>query len=129
MVSPMIDHVSLQVADVPASRAFYAAILAPLALAPFDDGEAVGFGGSGTDDRHFFWLSPARRPGDRELHVAFEAADRAQVRAFHDAAVAVGAEVLHEPRVFPGYSPDYYGCFVRDPDGHNIEALCRNPAG
>lgn len=121
----MIDHVSLQVADVAASRAFYAAVLAPLGLAPIDVGEAVGFG----DGRHFcFWLSPAERPEERELHLAFGATDRVQVRAFHDAAVGIGAEVLHEPRVFPEYGPAYYGCFVRDPDGHNLEAVCRHPA-
>jgi catechol 2,3-dioxygenase-like lactoylglutathione lyase family enzyme len=121
----MIDHVSLQVTDVPASRAFYAAVLAPLGLGPIDVDPAVGFG----DGDHFcFWLSPAERTEDRELHLAFGAADRAQVRAFHDAALAIGAEVLHQPRVFPEYGPDYYGCFIRDPDGHNLEAVCRLPA-
>jgi hypothetical protein len=54
-------------------------------------------------------------------------ADRATVRAFFDAAVAAGAEVLHEPRVWPEYHPDYYGAFVRDPDGNNVEAVCHRP--
>ena len=62
-----------------------------------------------------------------EAHIAFEAPDRATVRAFFDAAVAAGAEVLHEPRVWPEYHPNYYGAFVRDPDGNNVEAVCHQP--
>jgi catechol 2,3-dioxygenase-like lactoylglutathione lyase family enzyme len=120
----MIDHISLQVTDVPASRAFYEALLAPLDLRPFDAGGAVGFL---HEDRAPFWLGPAERDERRELHIAFTAADRATVRAFHQAALGIGAEILHAPRVFPEYDPDYYGCFVRDPDGHNVEAVCRRP--
>jgi catechol 2,3-dioxygenase-like lactoylglutathione lyase family enzyme len=61
---------------------------------------------------------------NREIHIAFAAADRATVRAFFAAATAAGAEVLHEPRVFPEYHANYYGAFVRDPDGNNVEAVC-----
>jgi catechol 2,3-dioxygenase-like lactoylglutathione lyase family enzyme len=123
----VIDHISVQVSDVEASRAFYEALLAPLGLVPtYTDGDAVGFAGG---ERASFWLAPAAAAEHRELHVAFAAADRATVRAFHDAAVSVGAEVLHAPRVFPEYHADYFGCFVRDPDGHNIEAVCRRPDG
>ena len=64
---------------------------------------------------------------NREVHIAFVAADRAAVRAFFEAAVAAGAEVLHEPRVWPEYHPTYYGAFVRDPDGNNVEAVCHSP--
>ena len=64
---------------------------------------------------------------NREVHIAFEADDRASVRAFFEAAVNRGAEVLHEPRVWPEYHPDYYGAFVRDPDGNNVEAVCHRP--
>ena len=63
----------------------------------------------------------------RECHLAFAAADRAAVRAFFGAAVAAGAEVLHEPRVWSEYHPDYFGAFVRDPDGNNVEAVCHAP--
>jgi catechol 2,3-dioxygenase-like lactoylglutathione lyase family enzyme len=63
----------------------------------------------------------------RESHLAFAAADRDAVRAFFDAAVAHGAEVLHEPKLWPEYDPDYFGAFVRDPDGNNVEAVCRAP--
>lgn len=65
--------------------------------------------------------------GWREDHIAFQAPDRAAVRAFFDAAVALGAEVLHEPREFPEYHPGYFGAFVRDPDGNNVEAVCHAP--
>ena len=65
--------------------------------------------------------------GFRESHICFEAADRATVRAFFDAAVGLGAEVLHEPRVWPEYHEHYYGAFVRDPDGNNVEACCHLP--
>jgi predicted lactoylglutathione lyase len=64
---------------------------------------------------------------NRDIHVAFQAAYRAVVRAFIDVAVATGAEALHEPRVWPEYHPGYYGAFVRDPDGNNIEAVCHTP--
>ncbi len=64
---------------------------------------------------------------NRELHIAFRATGRAAVRAFFDAARDAGAEVLHEPRLWPEYHPDYYGAFVRDPDGNNVEAVCHVP--
>jgi catechol 2,3-dioxygenase-like lactoylglutathione lyase family enzyme len=76
-----------------------------------------------------FWIGPhATGEGFRESHLAFSAPDRAAVQAFFDAAVAVGAEVLHEPRVWPEYHPNYFGVFVRDPDGNNVEAVCHGPS-
>jgi catechol 2,3-dioxygenase-like lactoylglutathione lyase family enzyme len=118
----MIDHITLQVTSVPASTAFYEVVLAPLGIAAgHRDGAAVGFFGP---EPGSFWLCPAHGAEDRELHIAFRAASRGAVRAFHEAAVGVGAEVLHRPRVFPEYHDHYYGTFVRDPDGHNIEAVC-----
>jgi catechol 2,3-dioxygenase-like lactoylglutathione lyase family enzyme len=85
----------------------------------------VGFGVPPKPD---FWLGP-RQTGDgfRETHIAFSAPDRATVRAFFAAAVGAGAEVLHEPRLWPEYHPGYYGAFVRDPDGNNVEAVCHVP--
>jgi len=121
----MIDHVTLQVSDVAASRRFYAAVLEPLGVTVEGSGdEWVGFMGSAGGS---FWLIPAERPGDRELHIAFGAPDREHVRAFHRAAVGIGAEILHQPRIFPEYHDAYYGTFVRDPDGHNVEAVCHTP--
>ncbi|MBV8462584.1 MAG: VOC family protein [Acidimicrobiales bacterium] len=122
----VIDHVSLQCAEVGTSAAFYDAVLAPLGGGRIVDfGEVMGYG---IPPRPQFWIGPLQAgEGRREAHIAFEAPDRAAVRAFFDAAVAVGAEVLHEPRVFPEYDPDYYGAFVRDPDGNNVEAVCLRP--
>ncbi|MGA2209960.1 MAG: VOC family protein [Acidimicrobiales bacterium] len=121
----MIDHVTLQVADVAVSRQFYEPLLATLGarVEGGDDGWVGFFGAEGGS----FWLIPAERPDDRELHVAFSAVDRAHVRDFHAAALGIGAEILHAPRLFPEYHDAYYGTFVRDPDGHNIEAVCHLP--
>jgi catechol 2,3-dioxygenase-like lactoylglutathione lyase family enzyme len=122
----MVDHVSIQCADVSSSAAFYDAVLAPLGgrrLLEF--GDVIGFGIAPKPD---FWLGPRTTgEGFRESHLAFSAPDRAAVRAFFDAALGVGAEVLHEPRVWPEYHPGYYGVFVRDPDGNNVEAVCHIP--
>jgi catechol 2,3-dioxygenase-like lactoylglutathione lyase family enzyme len=121
----MIDHITLQVADVAASRAFYEPLLGALHTAVvFEDDGAVGFTGTEEDSSGSFWLIPAERSADRELHIAFTARDRAEVRAFHSAALEIGAEILNAPRLFPEYHADYYGTFVRDPDGHNVEAVC-----
>jgi catechol 2,3-dioxygenase-like lactoylglutathione lyase family enzyme len=65
--------------------------------------------------------------GFRESHIAFAASDPAAVRAFFAAAAGTGAEVLHEPRLWPEYHASYYGAFVRDPDGNNVEAVCHAP--
>ena len=119
----MLDHLSIQCADVDASAAFYDAVLAPLGGARvMDFGAVIGFGVPPMPD---FWLG-ARTSGEgfRESHIAFSAPDRPAVDAFFAAAVAAGAEVLHEPRVWPEYHPNYYGAFVRDPDGNNVEAVC-----
>jgi catechol 2,3-dioxygenase-like lactoylglutathione lyase family enzyme len=122
----MLDHVSVQCADMKASAAFYDAVLAPLGgTRIMDFGEAIGYGVPPMPD---FWISAFDSgEGFRESHIAFSAADRAGVQAFFDAAVAVGSEVLHEPRLWPEYHPDYYGAFVRDPDGNNVEAVCHLP--
>jgi catechol 2,3-dioxygenase-like lactoylglutathione lyase family enzyme len=119
----MIDHVTLQVADVGVSAAFYTAVLEPLGLFPDATDGAVGFG---NDEGFCFWLCPAERPDDRELHVAFHADSRQAVVAFHRAAVDQGAPVLNQPGLFTQYDPDYFATFIRDPDGHNIEAVCRD---
>ena len=124
----MIDHLGIQCTDVATSAAFYDAVLAPLGakrlMEPHD--QVIGYGISPAPD---FWLGPLseNHTGWREDHIAFQAPDRAAVRAFFDAAVALGAEVLHEPREFPEYHPGYFGAFVRDPDGNNVEAVCHAP--
>ena len=122
----VLDHLGIQCADVGAAAAFYDAVLAPLGGARIMDfGEAIGYGVGAKPD---FWIGVlAEGDANRPIHVAFAAPDRAAVRAFLDAAVAAGAEVLHEPRVWPEYHPSYYGAFVRDPDGNNVEAVCHAP--
>jgi catechol 2,3-dioxygenase-like lactoylglutathione lyase family enzyme len=122
----MIDHVSIQCADPARSAAFYDAVLAAVGgTRVMERGEVVGFG---VPPRPEFWVGPrSTGEGFREAHLAFAAPDRAAVRAFFDAAVALGAEVLHEPRTWPEYHPGYYGAFVRDPDGNNVEAVCHVP--
>ena len=84
--------------------------------------EAIGYGTPGHPD---FWISgwPDSEP-NREIHVAFVAAGVDAVRAFHAKALALGAESLHEPRLWPEYHERYFGAFVRDPDGNNVEAVC-----
>jgi catechol 2,3-dioxygenase-like lactoylglutathione lyase family enzyme len=122
----MLDHLAIQCRDVPTSAAFYDAVLAPLGgRRLLDFGDVVGFGVPPKPD---FWIGPrATGDGFRESHIAFEAADRATVRRFFEAATQTGAEVLHEPRLRPEYHPAYYGAFVRDPDGNNVEAVCHSP--
>ena len=122
----MLDHVSIQCADVTAGAAFYDAVLAPLGGARvMDFGPVVGYGIPPMPD---FWIGPqATGEGFREAHIAFVAPDRAAVQAFFDTAVSVGAEVLHAPRLWPEYHPGYFGAFVRDPDGNNVEAVCHTP--
>ena len=122
----MLDHLSIQCSDTSVSSAFYDAVLAPLGgVRIMEFGPVVGYGVPPMPD---FWISPhASGEGFRESHIAFSAPDRQAVRAFFDVAVAAGAEVLHEPRLWPEYHPNYYGAFVRDPDGNNVEAVCHQP--
>jgi catechol 2,3-dioxygenase-like lactoylglutathione lyase family enzyme len=122
----MIDHIGVQVADVEAALSFYLRVFGPIGLHeairfPVGDSFVVGLSGPGGIPD--FWLSPAQRSQDRELHVAFRADGREAVEAVHDAAVAAGVEVLHAPREWPEYHPGYYAVFLRDLDGHNVEAV------
>ncbi len=122
----MIDHISIQCDDMAASSSFYDAVLAPLGgTRVFEEGAAVGYG---LPPRPTFWIAPrSTGEGFRESHIAFQAPDRRAVTAFFEAAVGAGAEVLHEPRVWPEYHPAYFGAFVRDPDGNNVEAVSHVP--
>jgi catechol 2,3-dioxygenase-like lactoylglutathione lyase family enzyme len=122
----VLDHLSIQCDDVAASAAFYDAVLAPLGgVRIMDFGEVIGYG---IPPRPLFWLGPDNTgEGFRESHIAFSATNRATVDAFLAAARAHGAEVLHEARVWPEYHHNYYGAFVRDPDGNNVEAVSHGP--
>ncbi|NLJ52704.1 MAG: VOC family protein [Intrasporangiaceae bacterium] len=118
----MIDHFGINCSDMARAGEFYDTVLGTLGHRRLlDYGVAVGYGTRKPD----FWISTFEGIGpNREVHVAFTAPDAATVRAFRDAAVSAGAEVLHEPRLWPEYHEKYYGVFVRDPDGNNVEAVC-----
>jgi catechol 2,3-dioxygenase-like lactoylglutathione lyase family enzyme len=126
----MFDHMGVQVSDVDASLAFYLRAFAPIGMReamriPHNGSFVVGL--AGPDGVPDFWLSAAACAETRELHLAFRAPDRAAVDAVHDAATAAGAEVLHAPREWPEYHPGYYAVFLRDLDGHNVEAVHHGP--
>lgn len=122
----MLDHISIQCKDLAASAAFYDAVLATLgAKRVMEFGPVVGYG---VPPRPAFWIGPRETgEGFRETHIAFQAVSHDAVRAFFDAARSQGAQVLHEPRLWPEYHSGYYGAFVRDPDGNNVEAVCHAP--
>ncbi len=126
----IIDHLGFGVADYTRSKAFYEAALAPLGIAVVMEapaekggGAACGFGRGGKPQ---FWISAEGRTVPR-VHVAFAAASRGDVDAFYKAALAAGAADNGAPGIRPHYHPNYYGAFVLDPDGHNIEAVCHKP--
>lgn len=136
----MIDHVGLTVRDLATSRAFYDAAFAPLGVEVVMSVSAeetgsyghLGYGPS-ADSRDIQAGKPSFWIGGGEtltgpMHVAFVAATRAQVDAFHAAALAAGGVDNGPPGVRPHYHPNYYGAFVLDPDGRNIEAVCHAPA-
>ncbi|MBV9235961.1 MAG: VOC family protein [Xanthobacteraceae bacterium] len=129
----MIDHIGFPVSDYERAKAFYAAALAPLGYTLIMEigadktesaSPAAGFGASGKPD---FWIG-GEGGINRPLHVAIVAKDRATVDAFHAAALAAGGRDNGSPGLRPHYHPHYYGAFVLDPDGHNIEAVCHTPA-
>jgi catechol 2,3-dioxygenase-like lactoylglutathione lyase family enzyme len=127
----MLDHLGIQVRDVNASVSFYARVFGPLGIREAmrydtDRGPVVGL--AGPDGFPKFWLGPTTGPGSEEIHIAFSAADRTAVDTVHKEAVAAGAEILHAPRVRPEYHPGYYGVFLRDLDGNNVEAVSHTPA-
>lgn len=121
----MLDHIGLGVSDYPRSRAFYEAALAPLGYGVvLDLGFGIGFGWKGKPS---FWLGPEEGAGKSEVHVAFVARDRAAVDAFYAAAIAAGGKDNGKPGLRPEYHETYYGAFVLDPDGNNVEAVCHKP--
>ncbi len=130
----MIDHMSIQVRDYPKSKAFYLEALGPLgygvvmALSQKDyphlpSPEICGLGEKGKPD---FWLSGSNEPTSGQ-HLAFRAETRAAVDAFYKAALAAGAKPNGEPGIRAHYHPNYYGAFVIDLNGHNLEAVCHEP--
>jgi catechol 2,3-dioxygenase-like lactoylglutathione lyase family enzyme len=120
----VLDHVALGVADYSRSKAFYEAALAPLGYEVLMEigGLACGMG---TEGKPYFWIGT--RDPSAPVHVAFTSPDRATVDAFHRAAIAAGGRDNGAPGLREHYHPSYYGAFVLDPDGNNIEAVCHQP--
>jgi catechol 2,3-dioxygenase-like lactoylglutathione lyase family enzyme len=125
----MIDHISVVVTDYEKSKAFYERALAPLGFSlVMEFGKAGGFG---RDRKPTLWIGegsptfwgPSHRAGAAPVHIALVAKDRAAVEAFHVAALAAGATDFGAPGLRPQYHPGYYGAFVLDPDGNNLEAV------
>ncbi|RUM96407.1 VOC family protein [Pseudaminobacter arsenicus] len=126
----MIDHLGICVADFDASKAFYDKVMAPLGasflmMVPAEHTGGVKVGGYGRE-RPTFWLHEGAETGPGR-HIAFSARSRAEVDAFYAAAMAAGGRDNGAPGLRPHYHPDYYGAFVFDPDGNNIEAVCHLP--
>ncbi|HTJ95282.1 MAG TPA: VOC family protein [Pararobbsia sp.] len=128
----MIDHTGVVVSDFERSKQFYSVTLGAIGYALIAEFPAsvtghtdvAGFGEGGKAD---FWIYRGK-PNDPPIHIAFRVDKRAAVDAFYRAAINAGAHDNGAPGVRAHYHPDYYGAFVRDPDGHNIEAVCRTPA-
>ena len=119
----MLDHVSLCVSDIERSRKFYDQALRPLGIERlYAEGETAS--GYGANRKAFFWIG-LRKAVQTGSHVAFAAEDRQTVDRFHQAALSAGGRDNGPPGLRPHYHEDYYGAFVLDPDGHNIEAVCR----
>jgi catechol 2,3-dioxygenase-like lactoylglutathione lyase family enzyme len=126
----MLDHVGFTVSDYERSKAFYATALAPLGITllmePTNATDAAA--GFGKDGKPFFWIETRGPALTGDLHVAFAADDRETVDAFHAAALEAGGTDNGAPGVRAIYHPNYYGAYVLDSDGHNIEAVCHKPA-
>jgi len=125
----MLDHIGFGVSDYARSKAFYEKALAPLGIGivmevrPEEGGHAAL--GLGKNGKPFFWIALGAATGN--IHVAFAAQSRAEVDAFHRAALAAGGRDNGAPGLRRHYHPNYYAAFVRDPDGHNVEAVCHRP--
>ena len=120
----MLDHILISVSNYEASKAFYLAALAPLGYSiVMEHGPAGGFGVAGKPD---FWIREAE-PVKPQVHIAFASPDRRSVDAFHAAALRAGGKDNGAPGLRPDYHPNYYGAFIFDPDGNNIEAVCHKP--
>lgn len=126
-----IDHTSLSVSDIAAAKAFYSAALKPLGITvlmefPKAVTGNVDVAGLGANGKPFFWLADAGKTTP-PVHIAFAANSRAEVDAFYEAAIAAGGKDNGAPGIRAIYHPTYYGAFVLDADGHNVEAVCHKP--
>jgi catechol 2,3-dioxygenase-like lactoylglutathione lyase family enzyme len=129
----MIDHLAVLVTDYAASKRFYSEALKPLGFellmeVPLEHTGGRGVAGFGARPKPEFWISGGAATRPAAVHVAFRVESRQAVDEFHRAALAAGARDNGGPGIRAHYHPDYYGAFVLDPDGHNIEAVCHAPA-
>lgn len=128
----MIDHLGISVSDYTAARQFYLQALAPLGIGVVMNvpkelsGRASDFTGFGSDQKPFFWIGQGLAP--QGMHLCFTAKSRAEVDAFYQAAIAAGARDNGPPGIRAHYHPNYYGAFVIDINGVNLEAVCHQPA-
>ena len=121
----MLDHVTIGVSDIELSKKFYDQALLPLEITRLY-GEGERFAGYGIRPKAFFWIGWRDDP-QSGAHIAFAAKDRATVERFYEAAIKAGGTDNGRPGIREHYHPNYYGAFVLDPDGHNIEAVCHAP--
>ena len=120
----IIDHIGFAISDSKKSDDFYSKALAPLGIEKIMEYEGwMGFGKNGKPE---FWIGKAPEI-QKPMHIAFTADNREQVNQFYEAAIAAGGKDNGKPGIRAEYHPNYYGAFVFDPDGHNIEAVCHTP--
>jgi catechol 2,3-dioxygenase-like lactoylglutathione lyase family enzyme len=130
----MIDHLGISVRDHAKSREFYLKALAPLNIgvvmevSQAESGAASDYTGFGNNDKPFFWIGEAEGAGGSGMHLCFTADTRAQVDTFYNAAIKAGARDNGKPGIREHYHPNYYGAFVIDLNGVNLEAVCHKPA-
>ncbi len=117
----IIDHIGLSVSNYEESKRFFLQALAPLGIGLVM--EEHGWAGIGREGKPQFWFGQGDAP-QKPMHIAFAAENRAQVRAFHEAALSAGGKDNGAPGIREHYHPNYYGAFIIGPDGHNIEAVC-----
>ena len=123
----MLDHITIGVSNTEQSKKFYDRALRPLGITRLY-AEDERFAGYGISPKAFFWIGLRDIP-QTGAHIAFAVQDRATVDRFYEEAIAAGGKDNGRPGIRPHYHPDYYGAFVLDPDGHNIEAVCHSPRG
>jgi len=122
----MLDHLGINVSDYDRSREFYAQALTPLGYSLLME-PMPRIGGFGRDGKPDFWITDQRSPTSENVHIAFAANDRATVDAFHAAALDAGGTDNGRPGVREIYHPTYYGAYVLDLDGNNVEVVCHGP--
>jgi catechol 2,3-dioxygenase-like lactoylglutathione lyase family enzyme len=121
----ILDHIGYAVSNFARAKAFYTRALEPLGIVVVMEGDAWAM--LGKNGKPEFWFGAYGKAPEARLHIAFAAENREQVRAFHAAALAAGGTDNGAPGIREQYHKDYYGAFVIDPEGHNIEAVCHKP--